>query len=704
MKKHHSQFRTRIFFLFLGVSFVFVSAAGVSWAGESSAVHNLQIELVPTQMKLIGRDDITVKTDHRKMLAFRISENLTQIRVIVGNVPRSFEIDSGRLLVDLKPHEQSAELQIQIDYTGIFDDPVPVQPVNTDNPGYGVTGTISPKGTFLLAGAGWYPELINSRATYRIKIVASAGTVAVTAGGSKGHSTENGKTTSTWQVDQPVRGLALSAARYVVQEKKVGTVTAATYLLPQNQHLAASYLQATAGYLGLYSDLIGAYPFEKFAVVENFFPTGYGFPSYTLMGGTVLRLPFIIHTSLGHEIAHCWWGNGVYVDYAAGNWSEGLTTYVADYLFKEMKSKKAALDARRQWLRNYATLVRPENDFALSRFRSRYDPVTKTIGYDKSAMVFHMIRQLIGEEAFWGSLRDLYRDRLFRNTSWADLQQAFENRGQRSLQSFFDQWVYRKGAPQFSLKAVSTTQNNEGWQVSGKITQGPPYYGFALRLALETEQQIVRETINVSGPETTFILNSAAAPLRLTADPADDIFRRLYPSEIPPAVNALKSASSVVTVLADQLDPALEKAARTLALSLGLQHNQFIPEAELDRQTLAENDVLLIGRPRNADFTKIIPGAIDIRKKSFVLEDAVYDSSSDAFFGVFNHPYAEDRIVALFMPLSSKYADIVAAKITHYGKYSYLTFRSGKNQAKGFWPVETSPLVYRWIQRAEDGR
>ncbi|CAB1076707.1 PDZ domain [Olavius algarvensis Delta 1 endosymbiont] len=703
MNKRLTKIRLRIFLILLGVSLSFVSTATDSRAGESSAAHNLQIELVPTQMKLIGRDDITVKTDDRKMLVFRISENLTQIRVIVGNEPRSFEVDSGRLLLDLRPHEQSAELQLQISYNGIFDDPVPVQPVNTDNPGYGVTGTISPKGTFLLAGAGWYPELINSRATYRIKIEAPAGTVAVTAGRSRGHSTENGKTISTWQVDHPVRGLALSAARYVFQEKKVGTVTAATYLMPQNQHLAASYLRATAGYLGLYSDLFGAYPFQKFAVVENFFPTGFGFPSYTLMGGTVLRLPFIIHTSLGHEIAHCWWGNGVYVDYADGNWSEGLTAYVADYLFKEMKSKKAALDARRQWLRNYATLVRPENDFALSRFRSRHNPVTKTIGYDKSAMIFHMIRQLIGEEAFWGSLRDLYRDRLFRQTSWADLQQAFEKRGQRSLQNFFDQWVYRKGAPQVSLKAVSTTQNSDGWQVSGKITQDSPFYDFALRLALETERQIITKTIDVSGQETAFILHSAAPPLKLTADPADDIFRRLYPSEIPPAVNALKSSPSVVTVLADRLDPALQKAARRLALSLGLKHNQFISESELDRQTLIENDVLLIGRPRYAGFLKNLPAAIDIRTKSFALENEVYDSSSDAFFGVFNHPYAGNRIAALFMPLSPKYADIVAAKVTHYGKYSYLTFRSGKNQAKGFWPVEASPLVYTWPGAKNDG-
>jgi hypothetical protein len=698
MKKNLARSPVERYLILLGVLLALIVSAAASQAAELSSAHNLQIELIPAEMKLIGRDDITIKTGGTEVLAFRFSQNLTQVKVIVDNHQRDFEFNSGRLLLNLKPQEQTAELQISIHYTGIFDDPVPVRPVNTDNPGYGVTGTISPKGSFLLAGAGWYPELINSQATYRVTVKAPAGLIAVTAGRSRGHITENGKTVSTWEVDYPIRGLALSVARYVVEEKSVGKVTAATYLLPQNQHLAASYLRATAGYIALYSDLFGPYPFEKFAVVENFFPTGFGFPSYTLMGGTVLRLPFIVQTSLGHEIAHCWWGNGVYVDYATGNWSEGITSYVADYLFKEMKSEKAALDARRQWLRNFATLVRPDNDFALSQFQSRYNPVTKTIGYDKSAMVFHMIRQLIGEEAFWGSLRDLYRDRLFRQTSWSDLQRAFEIRGKQPLQNFFDQWVYRKGAPRFSVDVVSTNRTGNSWQVRGKITQDQPFYNYSLTLTLKTSQQTITEKINVSGQVTFFELNSADPPLKLTADPAENIFRRLAPSEIPSAVNSLKSSSSVVTVLSDRLDPALEKAARTLALSLGLKHNKFITENELNRQRLVENDILMIGRPRLADLLKNLPAGVDIRPNSFSLDKSIYDKPSDAFFGVFNHPFAENRITALFMPLSAEYADIVAAKITHYGKYSYLAFQSGKNQAKGFWPVEKSPLIYEWDQ------
>ena len=207
----------------------------------------------------------------------------------------------------------------------------------------------------------------------------------------------------------------------------------------------------------------------------------------------------------------------------------------------------------------------------------------------------------------------------------------------------------------------------------------------------------------MSDPVTSFELISDDAPLKLTADPADNVFRRLAPSEIPPTVNALKSSPSVITVLAAQLDPVLEKAAKTLALSLGLQHNQFIAEDQLDRQLMVDSDILMIGRPRHAEILKNIPTAVDIRSKSFSLNQATYHKASDAFFGVFTHPYAQNRIMALFMPLSPEYAEVVAAKITHYGKYSYLAFQNGKNKAKGFWPVETSPLIYEWKQLTDDG-
>jgi hypothetical protein len=80
----------------------------------------------------------------------------------------------------------------------------------------------------------------------------------------------------------------------------------------------------------------------------------------------------------------------------------------------------------------------------------------------------------------------------------------------------------------------------------------------------------------------------------------------------------------------------------------------------------------------------------------FELQGVRFNNPEATFFGVFNHPANRNRSVALFLPLSSRYADIVARKITHYGKYSYLVFQGAKNQIKATWPVTESPLIYQW--------
>ena len=661
-----------------------------------SAAHDIQVRLFPAEKRLDAVDRLNVRADDAD-LVFSLSQRARSLRVQVNAQPRDFIFEKEQLQVPLNPDERSREIVVTISYSGIFDDPVPLQPVNADNPGYGVSATISEIGSFLLAGAYWYPQLKDCPSTHRLRVTAPAGWIAVTAGKSLGHKTRSGATVSEWQVDYPVEGLSLSVGRYIVREKTVGAIVAATYLLEDDQHLADVYLDATAGYLKLYTDLFGPYPFHKFAVVENFFPTGFGFPSYTLLGGAVLRLPFIPQTSLGHEIAHCWWGNGVYVNYDQGNWCEALTTYVADYLYEARKSKAASRSYREQILRNYATLVKPQYEFALHRFRSRHSPLTKTIGYDKGAMVFHMLRQKIGDTAFWAALRELYRERLFKPTSWQDLQAAFEKESRRTLGDFFKQWVYRKGAPSFYLDAVTAVRSDHGWQINGSIVQEKPYFQFDLELRLETGN--TRDSwrqIRVAGPITRFSITGQDRPLKLTADPDANVLRRLFPQEIPPSINSLKGSSSVLMVLSSENRPQFKKAAEILIAALGLKKYEFVKIGDLIPKETAQSDILLVGNPGDIRLLRNLPNQIALQQGGFRLNHQFYNRPSDSFFGVFAHPWSENRVMALFWPLSSENAEMIARKITHYGKYSYLVFEGGKNRAKGFWNIDNSPLVYKW--------
>ena len=149
-------------------------------------------------------------------------------------------------------------------------------------------------------------------------------------------------------------------------------------------------------------------------------------------------------------------------------------------------------------------------------------------------------------------------------------------------------------------------------------------------------------------------------------------------------------------MLSANLEPKVKNAARTLVLSLGLKNYAFAEEKSIKREQLLGKDILIIGYPKDKALFRHLPDQVVIGPKSFVLNGKAYKQSSDVFFGVFTHPYSENRIAALFFPLSSNQAEHVARKITHYGKYSYLAFENGKNQAKGFWPIKQSPLEYRW--------
>jgi aminopeptidase N len=669
----------------------------VASAAALEVEHRLEIELLPAAHMLTGRDALHIRVDDRRKLVFALSDSVAQLRVDVDGKPRTFKFTNSELEVPLEPDERDRTLEVVITYEASFNDPVPTAPLNTDNPGFGVTASITPAGTFLLAGAGWYPDLIDGKDTFPLlRVKAPEGVLAVTSGLSLGHATRDGATFSEWRIDKPLRGLALSAAAYGVQERKIGDIVAATYFLPHSQDLSAAYLDAVAAYLELYSELFGPYPFPKFAVVENFFPTGYGFPSYTLLGSTVLRLPFIRSTSLGHEIAHCWWGNGVFVDYEQGNWSEGLTTYVSDYLYKERESAAAAKDYRLQALRNFTTLVTPAKDFPLSRFTGRVDTATQAVGYDKGMMVFHMLRKAIGEEAFWGALRDVYRERLFQTTAWDDLRRAFEKRAQRSLEAFFDQWVNRKGAPRIYLAEVRRDRATDGWKVTGRLAQEKPFFHAEFDLAVDGDDRHVFRRVALSAESTSFEVAAASEPAQIVVDPDFDVLRRLDPSEIPPTVNALKSSASSLLVVCDTAAGGGQKVADTLVETLGLKNYVIAPETQVAENRFKGQDVILVGYPRATEWLTTVPAFLRLNKEGFSFGGEPGSNLGEVFFGVFANPYDPGRVLAVLLPIDSPEAASLAAKIPHYGRYSYLIFREGRNRDKGTWEPADSPLRHRW--------
>ncbi len=644
----------------------------------------IAVRLSPAEQFLTGDSRIVFAPGTGNVSLFLSSAaRITAVRCAGKPIPYTFA--DGVLSLELPAGTGTEPVTVEIAYRTSFDDPLPQRPGSGEDPTYGVRGAITAEGAFLDGSAGWYPVTAATPRHRIVRISAPAGIEAVTAGRRIARKTAGDVTSSVWEEEHPVEGLPLCAGPYRIDERRLGGIALYTYLYPDDAALADRYLDATARYIAFYSALLGPYPFEKFAVVENFFPTGYGFPSFTLLGGTVIRLPFIVDTSLPHEIAHSWWGNGIRPDARDGNWSEGLVTYLADYLLKERRSAAEGRDYRRQILADYATLVPPDADFPLAQFQRRTDPASRAIGYGKGAMVFHMVRSKIGDDAFFAALRDICRKRLYGTATWDDFARAFSRSTGRDLTPFFRQWLHRPGGPHLALADVTSRREGDGWRITGTVMQTGQPYDLKLPLRLLTTGQPVEVTLQVTGERTPFRIVATAKPTRLLLDPDADIFRILAPAEVPVTVNSIKGAERLLGVMTKDCRGGGDGFQRLLA-SLGKGDTAIIGEDELDGARKKGNDLLFCGLPQDRSLLPPLPDGITLKDGVLAVKGEPADSPDSLVFLALPSPAAPGRFVALYRPASAAAAAAFTYKITHYGPYGYLLFADGAIRKKGTEP------------------
>jgi hypothetical protein len=652
----------------------------------------LTVTLDPAGQSLTGECRLQLSPAAGTQLTLSLSPGAKLRRLALEGDPLPASFDKGRLTVKL-PAKRPGAVTLEVAYAARFDTPLPTNIVSFDDPSFGVTGVITPQGTFLDAAAGWYPATEEPPLLLRLTVRAPAGVEAVSQGRRVARGTVDGVTSSTWETRLPARDLALSAGPYEITESREGDIDLYTYLLPANRELAAGYLESVREHLRFYQGLLGPYPFEKFAVVENFLPTGYGYPSYTLLGSGVIRLPFIRFTSLPHEIVHCWWGNGVLVDYDTGNWSEGLATYLADQLLAERRSREEGRDYRFRLLVDYAAMAASGKDIPLTAFTGRHDFATKAVGYGKGAMVFHMARTEMGDDAFFAGLHQLARSHLFRTASWDDVIAALSAAAGRDLRPMLRPWIDETGAPKLSLSDVSLRQEGKGWRVQGVVLrQGGPIPAVA-PLSLETEGTPVNISLPLTAARTPFSFDVAAYPKRLALDPEVNLFRLLAPQEIPPAVNRLKGSDALILV-ATAGCRADTGTLRQLLQSLGKAEAAIMTEEALTPKLAANHDLIVCGLPGRAELLPLLPASIRAEAQAFVVEGTRFASPHNLLLAVGTNHDAPGRVTALFLPLSPQAARQGVRKITHYGKYGYLVFDNGENRGKGTLPAPGSGTIH----------
>jgi hypothetical protein len=559
-------------------------------------------------------------------------------------------------------------------------------------------GIISEDGVMLWGSSFWLPQFGEALMSFRLTATVPEGWDVVSQGKRTLHETEGASRRVRWESPEPADEVYLVAGRFTEYSRTCAGITAYAFLRSPDPSLAARYLEATAQYIEMYSELIDPYPFAKFALVENFWETGYGMPSFTLLGPKVIRLPFILHSSFPHEILHNWWGNSVFVDYERGNWSEGLTTYLADHLIKE--GQGGGSDYRHDSLERYSAYVREGKDFPLSHFGSRHSAVSEAIGYGKSLMLWHMLRLRLGDEKFVEGLQRFYLRYHFRRASFADAARVFSKVAGEDVEPFFQQWVERTGAPVLSLKSDVLDER----RIRVRVRQeqpGDPYeltVPLAVTVAGEPEARIF--FLPMREQESELELTLPAPGLRVDLDPYFDVFRRLDPRETPPALRDLFGAERVTFVLPREEGRVSaedwEEFAR--AWSGGSAREVDLVEERELASLPADRAVWVLGS-RNGWRRALLPSlagrGAGLEGGEIRAGDLRVPETGHSFVFSARHPERPDLALAWVGTDDADALPGLARKLPHYERYSYLIFSGDEptNVGKGQWPALESPLA-----------
>ncbi len=623
--------------------------------------HTLQVNLDPLAGTMEVTDDITLPNTIRS-LEFSLNHGMSVIEssLEVERIdPQGSRHARYRVVID----EEQPNWRIR--YQG--------KPVFSGRKSLGEMpdGVLDEKGVYLDGSSAWYPLTSLPATAVDLKIQHPDTWRALSVG-----QLQAGNGYSHWQTSVPHDDLYVVAGPFTRFAEKHGRLDLSVWLLNDEPALADRYLGLMGDYIDHYSQLMGDYPFAKFAVVENPWQTGFGMPSFTLLGSRVLRLPFIPFTSLPHEIAHNWLGNGIWVDYRKGNWSEGLTAYLADHWMKERRGKGA--QHRFKSLQRFSNYAADGKDKPLLDFMSRYDDTSQAIGYDKSLMLFHMIRRSMGDENFDAGLKRLWQRHRFQAIGFEQALRTLLEASPELMQGYLP-WLSTDDIPRIKISKLEHATNSAQPQLHLEIeNSGQKNLAFQLPIYVTTEpgKPASRHLVSLKKARQQIVLNLDATPLRVDIDPAFDVLRHLDRSEQAPALNQLFSGKTAIVIPSNAPRP-MQEAWKKFGQTLQRRFPQLLTVVDADGLPSDIDHRLLLGWD-NQQLAEAM-SAFDDDGQSLTLNGLVLPNEQ---FARDKHSMVlvtttRDGVATGFVGADTpKEVNALAGKLPHYGSFGRLVFEA----------------------------
>ncbi len=464
----------------------------------------LAVDMSASTIDGAGTLTVTITEEGVTALPVDLHEALAVDRVTVDGIDRPYSRTADQVNITLAAApEVGAQLEIMIEYSGTPEEVGNKSMKFTTWYGRPVMYTLSTPyssagGTVIPISHYWRPckDVPDDKSTFSLTATVPDEMLAC-SNGLMTSNVDNGNGTRTviWEHDVQVAPylITVGAAEYDTLEEEYvgpeGTADIQHFVYPERYTQAVESFNITVPAMEFLASIFGEYPFigEKYGMFSIQGATAVEEQTMTAYPANLIDGQHNYDWILVHELAHQWWGDCVTVADWAHVWlAEGFASYTEALWWEHLYGA--------------AGLVGYMNDMDAGPYAGTIvDPpyIWNAIVYDKGAWILHMLRNILGEEAFFAFVLDYRATHEFGNVVTEDLIAVAENHFRADLDWFFGPWLYHEGRPAYEYS--STVHGTGPYTVNLLVTQ-------VQSEAYPTYTMPIDVSLNTAGGELTYVI------------------------------------------------------------------------------------------------------------------------------------------------------------------------------------------------------
>jgi aminopeptidase N len=279
-------------------------------------------------------------------------------------------------------------------------------------------------------------------------------------------------------------------------------------------------------HLEFYSSKFGRYSFgNKLVIAETDEETLETYSGPGIMFVSPRALTSGIDEKLAREVAYQWWGQAVGLKSFDDIWlSQGLAEFSSLLYLKDNTNESQFQQAVQAELEKALAF---EQSSSIRQAPAQLDdqtPAYRSVVFYKGALVFNMLRQLMGEQAFDKMMRDYYAKYQGKNVKLDEFETFASQAAGRNLRFFFGQWLDSTGVPEFRAE-YRVLRTKDGFRVPGTVKQDLDTFEMPVEIMLRTEAGNDRQTLLLKGTSADFDIQTKSKPVEVVVDPDSRILR-----------------------------------------------------------------------------------------------------------------------------------------------------------------------------------